>query len=675
MMMMMRVPSTRRTTIVPRASRLSSSKKKRSPTPASSKLKKTNELDVATGIGIEKLRTKNKSVVGVSTKKVSLPPHYPSEYKPGAAVVGGVFLATSLVTKYLTTGEAIGVSGLHRHPQKPAFLIGLLFGTQILLNVFDLSYLLPDGGFQSVQNSVRLGIAGWCVGVGSACAGGCTSGHAVSGIARLSKRSLVATSIFFMVGVITATVFDTAGAMNVVLMDSGIRTFTFDLFFDRMFTNADIIVPWVAAVSHTLFATAILALKFTSIAFPFISIVAGLYLYYRCVTGTDSWEENFERMCTIRETETKEEKQQRIYETYHVEKEKALPPIDLVSRGAFILCAFAWGFFAIAAAEAESAFHTSKLLLVWLSSLAFFAVVTLIGVYGENERLRKCTKSVANSVSGSLFGLSLCVGRMLDPATVSAFLSVTKNTFDPSLMVFLFVALAFSIPTFAYIKGWKSWNERESEYQDKGLQLKRSFFGDELAQPDKPNQPFEWRVLVGASIFGVGWGLAALCPGPMYGNLGAAVFDRSLRFDKGIGLFFAMFLAGQTLFRTLMHLLNNDGKINSTIVLENKKTLARLDKADTLEELRGQLSKALGHPSGENVESLAYSEGDRSIIPLTSDDDVLVMYATWESEKTSRDRKARLKFFVHKSEEKKKGEETPPKEANRMAPHGTEKKE
>ena len=129
---------------------------------------------------------------------------------------------------------------------------------------------------------------------------------------------------------ITATVFDTAGAMNVVLMDSGIRTFTFDLFFDRMFTNADIIVPWVAAVSHTLFATAILALKFTSIALPFISIVAGLYLYYRCVTGTDSWEENFERMCTIRETETKEEKQQRIYETYHVEKEKALPPIDLV---------------------------------------------------------------------------------------------------------------------------------------------------------------------------------------------------------------------------------------------------------------------------------------------------------------------------------------------------------
>ena len=137
------------------------------------------------------------------------------------------------------------------------------------------------------------------------------------------------------------------------------------------------------------------------------------------------------------------------------------------------------------------------------------------GVYGKNERIRKCTKSLAKAVSGSLFGLSLCVGGMADPAKVSAFLSVNKKTFDPSLMVFLFVALAFSIPDFCIHKRLEiRERERVEKYQDEGLQLKRSFFGDELAQPDKPNQPFEWRVLVGASIFGVGWGLGALCPGP-----------------------------------------------------------------------------------------------------------------------------------------------------------------
>ena len=215
----------------------------------------------------------------------------------------------------------------------------------------------------------------------------------------------------------------------------------------------------------------------------------------------------------------------------------------------------------------------------------------------KNERIRKCTKSLANSVSGSLFGLSLCVGRMFDPATVSAFLSVTKNTFDPSLMVFLFVAL-FSITDFCIYKRLESRERERVRVPRRRLAMKRSFFGDELAQPDKPNQPFEWRVLVGASIFGVGWGLAAPCPGPMYGNFSAAVFDRSLRFDKGIGLFFAMFLAGQTLFRTLMHLLNNDGKINSTIILKIRKHLRVWIKQTRSKSFVVSFRKRSGSPPG-----------------------------------------------------------------------------
>jgi hypothetical protein len=106
---------------------------------------------------------------------------------------------------------------------------------------------------------------------------------------------------------------------------------------------------------------------------------------------------------------------------------------------------------------------------------------------------------------------------------------------------------------------------------------------------------------------------------------------------------------------------------------ENKETLARLDKADSLEELRRLLSKALGSSEDAVVKTVAYSEGDRSVIPLTNDDDVLVMYATWESEKTGRDRKARLRFYVDKSEEEEKTS-SPSKEAKRMAPHGAEKK-
>ena len=646
--------------------------------------KKTAELDVATGVGIEKLRSGKATTTTTTTTTIASPPfprrrppHYPSEYTPGTAVVGGVFLATSLTTKYLTTGEAIGVSGLHRHLRRPAFLLGLLVGTHALLNALELTYLLPDGGFESANNPVRLAMAGLFVGVGSACAGGCTSGHALSGIARLSKRSLVAASIFLIVGAVTASVFDTSDAMSVVLMDSGERTWTLDLFFERMFYNADIIVPWVATVSYAVFVTVKSALKFVFIAFPVASIIVGIYTYYRYISGDDSWEENFQRLKTIRETETPKEKQQRIYDTYYQEKEgEELTPVsDVISRGAFILCTLACGFFSIAAAEAESAFHTSKLLLIWLSSLAFYAIVTFVGIGGKNKRLRAWTKSLANAVSGSFFGLALCVSGMVDPAKVSAFLSVNKKTFDPSLAIFLCVALAFAIPIFAYIKGWKTWNSSENKYQDAGLSMKRSFFGDELAQPDNPNDPFEWRILVGASIFGLGWGLAALCPGPMYVNFSAAVFDGSLRFDKGIGLFFTSFLAGQTLFRIFARVLNIDGKISSTIVLgENKETLARLSKANSLEELRVLLSKALGS-SEDGMQTLKYSEGDRSVVPLTSDDDVLVMYATWESQKTSRDRNARLKIFVDESDEKKEGEtQSPSEEAKRKASHGAAEK-
>jgi hypothetical protein len=51
------------------------------------------------------------------------------------------------------------------------------------------------------------------------------------------------------------------------------------------------------------------------------------------------------------------------------------------------------------------------------------------------------------------------------------------------------------------------------------------------------------------------------------------------------------------------------------------------------------------------------------------------MYATWESQKTSRDRNARLKIFVDESDEKKEGEtQSLSEEAKRMAPHGAAEK-
>ena len=96
---------------------------------------------------------------------------------------------------------------------------------------------------------LRVILAGLCVAAGSAMAGGCTSGYAVSGIARLSARAFVTTLVFLCVGVIMASTFNTARAMNVILAVTqplnSPRTITFRGFMERITSNSDLCVPWI----------------------------------------------------------------------------------------------------------------------------------------------------------------------------------------------------------------------------------------------------------------------------------------------------------------------------------------------------------------------------------------------------------------------------------------------
>ncbi len=98
-------------------------------------------------------------------------------------------------------------------------------------------------------------------------------------------------------------------------------------------------------------------------------------------------------------------------------------------------------------------------------------------------------------ISGTLFGLGLSVAQMIDPAKVVNFLDIT-GSWDPSLAFVMAGALAVNIVATPMI-----------------LKRKNPVCDTIFRTPLK--EQIDRRLLIGAALFGVGWGIAGYCPGPM----------------------------------------------------------------------------------------------------------------------------------------------------------------
>lgn len=133
-----------------------------------------------------------------------------TNFTPISALIGGVLIGFSAVLLLWFNGRIAGISGIFHGLCPPTkndflwrfiFLIGLILGSQIY-------YFFPQIHFSPRTNfpTYLLILAGLFVGIGTKLGGGCTSGHGVCGIARLSLRSFVATIVFIMFGFITVYV-------------------------------------------------------------------------------------------------------------------------------------------------------------------------------------------------------------------------------------------------------------------------------------------------------------------------------------------------------------------------------------------------------------------------------------------------------------------------------------
>lgn len=127
------------------------------------------------------------------------------------AVTGGVLIGLAVSLMMLFNGRVTGISGIIGGIVKPqkndlnwrfAFVGGLLFGGLVL------QFLRPDVFVQiSSALSWDYALAGLLVGFGTLLGNGCTSGHGVCGISRLSIRSIVATVTFILFGIISVLIF------------------------------------------------------------------------------------------------------------------------------------------------------------------------------------------------------------------------------------------------------------------------------------------------------------------------------------------------------------------------------------------------------------------------------------------------------------------------------------
>ncbi|PWK67012.1 YeeE/YedE family protein [Aminobacter sp. AP02] len=133
-----------------------------------------------------------------------------TEFTPVASTIGGILIGLSAVLLMAWEGRIAGISGISSRLLPPyadgAFLsrLGFVLG----LVAAPLIYLLATGTevVQAVSSNLPLmTVAGLLVGFGSVYGNGCTSGHGVCGLSRLSLRSLVATVTFMVTAI--ATVF------------------------------------------------------------------------------------------------------------------------------------------------------------------------------------------------------------------------------------------------------------------------------------------------------------------------------------------------------------------------------------------------------------------------------------------------------------------------------------
>lgn len=125
--------------------------------------------------------------------------------------------------------------------------------------------------------------------------------------------------------------------------------------------------------------------------------------------------------------------------------------------------------------------------------------------------------AITAALFGLIFGFGLIISGMTDPNRILAFLDVAGD-WDPTLALVMVAAIAVTLPAYTMAR-----------------RRKTTVLGETIDLPDR-KRPITLSLVAGAAIFGAGWGLSGLCPGPTMVLLSTAQFK--------VFLFFGGLVAG-----------------------------------------------------------------------------------------------------------------------------------
>ena len=139
-----------------------------------------------------------------------------NNFTPFSALLGGIVIGLSVVFYFYMTGRLAGISGIFENAitntsqrlSNLAFLLGLVIGPLIYFNFIAAS---APVAFNITHSYLLIIPGGFLVGFGTRLGGGCTSGHGICGIGRLSINSIIATGVFVAIGMLTVTILQQFG--------------------------------------------------------------------------------------------------------------------------------------------------------------------------------------------------------------------------------------------------------------------------------------------------------------------------------------------------------------------------------------------------------------------------------------------------------------------------------